>query len=269
VTPSDPHYRQRRRDFDRCLTLFGRKPVLEALEHPAVRCLRLHLATSNRPAPILDRISELAERDGAELHRHDRLALSRISRNGRQDQGVAADIVWDGYCSLDDFLARTPGASAPLVAVDRVHNPQNLGMLIRAVTAGRAAGLLLPRRGGCRVDGLVIKASAGTVFRARLVLCDSLPEGLDACREAGYEVCVLEADAAESLFDYQPAGPCVMVLGNESEGVSADCRQRADRRLSIPLANGVESLNLAVTGALVAFSSALAPGPRAHRPAGR
>ena len=60
-----------------------------------------------------------------------------------------------------------------------------------------------------------------------------------------------------SLFDYRPNGHCVFVLGNESEGVSREVSELADTALSIPMRNGVESLNVAVTASLIAFSGML------------
>ena len=198
--------------MERFLTLYGRKPVLEALQQRNVRCARLHLASSNHPDTLLAQIVSLAEAASAEILYHDRQALARISRNGRQDQGVAADIHWQGYQGLDGFLAdQQPGG--PLIALDRIHNPQNLGMLIRTTAASGSGGLLLPRRDGCEISPLVIKASAGALFHARLLRCATLAEGLQACRAAGYEICILDGAAKQSLFDFRPQQPVVMVLG--------------------------------------------------------
>jgi len=55
------------------------------------------------------------------------------------------------------------------------------------------------------------------------------------------------------LFELRLDHPCVFVLGNETDGVSAEVSALADDRVFIPMANGVESLNVAVTGALLAY----------------
>ena len=103
----------------------------------------------------------------------------------------------------------------------------------------------------------MVKASAGTLYRAPLVICPELPAALRACGDAGTAICILAADGEGSVFDYRPAGNCVFVLGNETEGVSAAVRQLADTSLSIPMANGVESLNVAVTASLIAYAGDL------------
>ena len=246
-----PDYERRKAAFDRCLTIYGRKSVLEALQCPGVICERLHLAESNRAAEIIDTIIELATEQGASVRHHSREALARISRNAREDQGVAADLRWTGYRQLDELLEEP--AAGVLLAIDGVSNPQNLGMLIRSAAAAGVRGVLLPRRGGCDIGPLVIKASAGSLFRAPLLRCADLPDALMQLRASGWRIATLAADASASLFDLSDSRPRVFVLGGETHGVSVEVAALADERLCIPMANGVESLNVAVTAALVGY----------------
>lgn len=257
-------YARRKAAFERCLTVYGRKTVLEALQSPGVRCERLHLARSNREAPILEEILDLARSRGAEIHLHDRHELARISRHAREDQGVAADIAWPGYQALESLLGRQPPPGACLIAVDGITNPQNLGMLIRSATAGGCLGIVLPREGGCDLGPLAIKASAGTVFRATILRCRRLSEGLESLSRHGWLVSALRADAPRSLFGGTDARPRVFVLGGESGGVGKEALALAAEHLSVPMAGGVESLNVAVTAALVAYAAQLRGTQRAR-----
>lgn len=246
-------YRAKKQFFDSLLTVYGRKPVLEALRDPAVKLFRLHLAESNKSAPILDEIIAIAGEHGAEVLYHDRKGLSRISKNSKQDQGVAADLQCRGYQTLEAFLDSRRSSPFRLIALDRVTNPQNLGMIIRSACAGEVEGILIPQKGGAQIDSLVIKASAGTVFRAPIIRCPSLPEALSALRERGATVCGLSSHASQTLGEFKPTSDCVYVLGNETEGVSKESNQHCNQQLRIPMKNGVESLNVAVTAALIAF----------------
>lgn len=246
-------YRQRKAFFRQLLTVYGRKPVLEALQDPATRAYRLHLAESNRPAPILDEIIDLARQQEAEILHHDRRALSRISRNSKQDQGVAVDLLCPGYRDYREFLAEPLPTDFDLVALDRITNPQNLGMIIRSVCAGGSRALLLPDQGCARLDALVIKASAGTLFRAPLLRCDHLETALAELRQAGCRIYGLSSHARESLGDLPAGGRNVFVLGNETEGLSDKVAKLCNAQVCIPMNNGVESLNVAVTAALLAF----------------
>ncbi|GAB5449978.1 MAG: RNA methyltransferase [Halioglobus sp.] len=244
-----------RSELDKLLTVYGRKPVLEALRDNSLNCHTLHLADSNRPAGILSEIEALATSRSLPVRFHPRRELSHISRNAKQDQGVALDILCPDFRSVDDYLQSSDdSAQRRLLALDGVTNPQNLGMIIRSVTAGNIDGLILPRRGNAALGPLVIKASAGTVFRAPVLHCDALNPALTACKAAGASICILDGTAPESLFRRTAEPFAVYVLGSESEGVSAATRELADRQLHIPMRNGVESLNVAVAASLIAFA---------------
>lgn len=246
-------YLEKKKFFDGLLTVYGRKPVLEALQDKATNIHRLHLAESNKSAEILDDIIKLARAKGAEILYHDRSALSRISKNSSQDQGVAADLICRGFQTYDSFLEKNTGKQFTLLALDGVTNPQNLGMIIRSACAGNIDGILLPQQGTAQIDPLVIKASAGTVFRAPILRCKNLTEALKEFKTAGTVICSLSSHAKSTLKEFTQEQACIYVLGNETEGVSKEVSQLCNESVRIPMNNGVESLNVAVTAALIAF----------------
>ena len=255
--PGQPDYEEKKSRFDRMLTVYGRKAALEALRNESLDCHALHLARNNREEGIISEIRLCAESRGIPVRLHTREALARISRNGRQDQGVALDIQCPSFRHVKDFLAAPADMPRRILALDGVTNPQNLGMIIRSATAGYIDGIVIPRKGTAALGPLVIKASAGTIYRAPLLLCQLLPEALEMFREAGGEICALEAGSQNSLFDHRETDLCVYILGNETEGLSPSSCELADVSLSVPMRSGVESLNVAVMAGLVAFKSYL------------
>jgi len=255
--PGQPDYTEKKSRFDRMLTVYGRRAALESLRNRDLDCHTVHLARTNREEGIITEIRQCADARGVPVKLHTREALARISRNGRQDQGVAVDIQCPTFRHVEDYLAVGDVRPRRVLALDGITNPQNLGMVIRSATAGVIDGIVVPRKGTAALGPLVIKASAGTVYRAPLLLCAELPAALRLFREAGAEVCALEADSPNSLFDHCEGDLCVYVLGNESSGLSPQSRELADTSLSVPMRNGVESLNVAVTASLIAFGSYL------------
>ena len=163
------------------------------------------------------------------------------------------DVLCPRFTRLEEFLDADTGAAARLLAVDGITNPQNAGMLIRSAVAGGIDGILWPASGNAALGPLAVKASAGTLFRAPLIRCRALPEALAACRHCGYRVCVLDAAAEASLMDAERPERAIYVLGNETSGSSREVTAQADIALQIPMENGVESLNVAVTAALIAY----------------
>lgn len=250
-------YLEKKSLYSKMITIYGRKPVLEALQDSSVSAFKLHLAESNKAAKIIDDIIEVASKRGLDLNYHDKSALSRISKNAKQDQGVALDIKCDQFGDVDAFLSLGLN-SYELIALDCITNPQNLGMIIRSVCASPSAGILIPERGCAKLDALVIKASAGTVFKARLIRCKNLVDGLQRFLDEGCSIYGLEASAGESLSSFIPNKKSIYVMGNESSGLSSVVSKACTHKLSIPMRNGVESLNVAVTASLLAFRSVLA-----------
>ncbi len=256
LLPENAGYQEKKAFYNRMLTIYGRKAVLEALQQK-LSIYRLHLSESNKNAAILKQIVELAKIQQIEIQYHDKKSLSRISRNSQQDQGVAADVFCPQFQTLPDYLNLPSMSAQRLLALDGITNPQNVGMIIRSACAGQIDGILLPQQGTAELGPLVIKASVGTVFKAPIIRCDQLPDTLKTLQQHNYQILTLSSHAKQSLFEFRLNSPCVFVLGNETHGVSRQVEQLSDKQLKIPMNNEVESLNVAVTAALIAFYGSL------------
>ena len=252
-----PEYLRKRAFFDSLLTIYGRKPVLEALEDASLPVHKLHLADSNRKDQLISRIESLAAERQIQVSYCDRKELSRISKNARQDQGVALDLALPHYGTAETFLQQPPKDNFQLLALDGITNPQNLGMIIRSACAGGIDGIILPRKGCAQIDPLVIKASVGTLFRTRILRCEKLAPVLEKFAAGGAQVSALSSHARDTLRDIDDRHPHIFVLGNETQGVSDEVSQACTHRLRIPMQNDVESLNVAVTAALICFRNQL------------
>ena len=247
-------YNEKKKKFEHQITVYGRNVVLEILEEKDINITKVHLADSNKKDGVISKIESLCDKKNIEVLYHSKQALSRISKNAKQDQGVAADIEANSYLSTQDFLQKKT-KSYRYIALDSIHNPQNLGMIIRSVAAGFIDGVILPKKGSAKISPLVIKASAGTLFKTSILYCDDLENSLPEFKKDGADIYALSSHASESLFDLQLGEKTIFVLGNESEGVSKEVEKLSNKTLSIPMKNGVESLNVAVTAALLAYYS--------------
>jgi 23S rRNA (guanosine2251-2'-O)-methyltransferase len=245
-------FESKKRFYEKVLTIYGRNPVLEALDDPSLQIHRLHLSESNKPSQQLERMVSLAKKRGIEIRYHDKKALSRISKNARQDQGVALDVVLENLTTPEAYLQEHERFR--LIALDRVTNPQNVGMIIRSCAAGRIDGIVMAAKGNAPlVSPLTIKASAGTLFKIPIIRADSLLKTLRQFQEAGTRLYTLDSHASTDYHRLTPAPRSLFILGNESEGVSPEIARLSDERIAIPMNGGVESLNVAVTASLLAF----------------
>ncbi len=244
-------YLKKRAFYDRILTIYGRNAVLEALEDRSLDVHKLHLSSSNKPVKVISQILKLAEKRELEVLYHDKVSLSRISKNSKQDQGVALDIAMLYSGDISTFGSSFD--SYRIIALDGVTNPQNIGMIIRSCAAGNIDAILLPQKGNAKISPLVIKASAGTLFKLPILKSKNLIDSLKKLQDDGAKVYILSLDAENDYKKIKYNTKSIFVLGNESNGVSEEVAKLSDEKMIIPMNRNVESLNVAVTAALLAF----------------
>ena len=240
---------------DTFITVYGRKPVLEALDDASLRVDKVIVAEGLRGEPVRA-ILDAARSRGVQVQRATAHRVKVLAGNGRHDQGVLADVVAPRMAPVAEFLDElAPGAPATVLVLDRVTNPANVGMILRSATAAGVDGVLLPRRGVPAIDPLVVKASAGVAFRAPVLRAGTVEEGCEALRAAGFTLFGLDA-GGDSLIDAELPPRVALVLGNETDGLSGTVRPLLDGVLAIPMHGGVESLGVASAGAVAAFELA-------------
>ncbi len=241
-------YKDKKAFFDKIITLYGRNVVIEVLQDENVEVHKLHLASSNKPDGAVKTILSLAKSRKIEVTYHEKNSLSRISKNAKQDQGVAIDIISQSYQNARELKNIT---SFRLIALDGIQNPQNLGMIIRSCAAGNIDGIILPTKSSAKISPLVIKASAGTLFKLPIYFCNTLEDILPELTDT--KIYALSSHAKNDIYDLEVSEKSIFVLGNESDGVSQGVAKLCNNSISIPMKRGVESLNVAVTASLIAF----------------
>ena len=149
-----------------------------------------------------------------------------------------------------DTTVTVPSRGALLV-LEHVADPGNVGTLVRTATAFGAAVATI---GGADPFGpKAVRASAGTCYAAAIHRLDAEADLAAAMRGDGRTVLGLAADGSTTLADAASALPeagAVLVLGSEPHGLEASTRTAVDHLVRIPMASGVESLNVAAAGAI-------------------
>ena len=237
---------------DTFITVYGRMPVLEVLQDESLTVDKVLVAEGTR-GDSLDRIRSLARRRGVDLRTASAHRVKVLAGNGKHDQGVLADVVAPRMALVEDFVQRPGGGSDTVLVLDGVSNPSNVGMILRTATAAGMAGVVLPRVGSPGVDPLVVKASAGVAYRAPILRCRAAADGVRTLRQAGWRVVGLDGGAPDDLYATELPAATALVLGNETEGVSQEVAELVDTWVSIPMADGVDSLNVSNAAAVVCF----------------
>jgi tRNA G18 (ribose-2'-O)-methylase SpoU len=152
---------------------------------------------------------------------------------------------------LEDVLATAPRT---LVVCERLSNPDNVGGVFRnAMAFGVDAVVLSP---GCAdpLSRKVVRVSMGGSVRLPFVETIEWPAALDRVRAAGCTVVALTTRAGTDLRHGDPPARLALLVGSEGDGLTAAALAGADRRVTIPMAPGVDSLNVAVASAIALYS---------------
>jgi RNA methyltransferase, TrmH family len=169
----------------------------------------------------------------------------------RQPSGVVA-IAERRPATMEQVFERRP----PMVLVlSEVQDPGNVGAIIRAAEACGATGIVA---GGGTADPFgwkALRGAMGSTFRLPVVTGHSLLDAIGCARAAGLRVFATAARDGTPLADCDLRGPAAIMLGGEGSGLPPDLLRAADERVTIPMQPPVESLNVAITAALVLYEA--------------
>ena len=143
--------------------------------------------------------------------------------------------------------------NAPVLILDRVQDPGNLGTIIRTADAVGALGIIL--LDGC-VDAFspkVVRASMGSLFHLPVVQDVTAEEALTWCYRNGYEPAATALSNAQNVFKADISKKTAFIFGNEANGVSEELQAAAETRLFIPMTGLAESMNVAMAAGIILF----------------
>ncbi|MEL6494571.1 MAG: RNA methyltransferase, partial [Cyanobacteria bacterium J06623_7] len=141
------------------------------------------------------------------------------------------------------------------LALEKIQDPGNLGTIIRTAAATQANGLWLSHNSVDLYSPKVLRSSAGQWFQLPVATGIDLPQLVKQQQQQGVQIIATTAQATETYWEVDFCQPSLILLGNEGAGLSTELIALADRQIKIPLANQVESLNVAIASALLLYEA--------------
>jgi len=223
--------------------VYGRNAVREALRG---RRAVLELWASERALAALEWVA-----DGPRPRMHKERELSEAA--GTADhQGVVAWCEPYPYADAWELAA----VERPLVCcLDQVTDPRNLGAVVRSAAGAGATGVVVPAHGATVVTPVVCRSSAGAVEHLPVAVVPNLARYLADVKGDRLWAYAAAADGEQRLWDVDLTDGAVLVFGAEGKGVRPLVRRTCDSTIAIPLAPGVESLNVSVAAAVTLFEA--------------
>ena len=163
-------------------------------------------------------------------------------------QGILA-LVRMQETSPEDF------GSGPLLVLEHVQDPGNVGTLFRTSEAAGAGGVILDRETADPYSPKVLRATMGAVFRLPFVISNDLPGLLRQLRAEGFSLTAAHLAGTEYYDAVSYPARTAFLIGNEGNGLSEEVTSLADKKVRIPMEGQTESLNAAVAGALLLYEA--------------
>ena len=169
---------------------------------------------------------------------------------------IATTVNPDGVVAIAPrTVAQTPNIALTnlSIALDRLQDPGNLGSIIRTAAATGVDGLWLSENSVDIYNPKVLRSSVGEWFRVPMGTHQNLFELIQQHQQANFQVVATTSQATKTYWDTDFTRPTLILLGNEGSGLPSELIEIADEQVTIPLSNGVESLNVAVASAILLY----------------
>ncbi|MFH0824733.1 MAG: 23S rRNA (guanosine(2251)-2'-O)-methyltransferase RlmB [Pseudomonadota bacterium] len=166
-------------------------------------------------------------------------------------QGIAAKVGPFPYVDLDDVFSDSSDKPLPVVILDGVQDPVNLGNVLRVAECLGGSCVVIGKDRSVGVTPVAEKASAGAAAHVPVVRVVNLVRTIEQLRDLGFWMYAADAQAADTCYSADLGLRTVFVLGSEGKGLRRLVRGACDFSISIPLSGRVASLNVAQTAAVL------------------
>lgn len=228
---------------------WGRHAVAAALDNPERRVVRLWLTREAAEYLVPPPEIPVTYADVADL--------GRLVPNDAPHQGAVAEVERLEDLSLAEVLDQAEDRR-PLLVLDQVTDPHNVGAILRSAAAFNAFALVTQDRHAPPESGALAKAASGALETVPWVRVVNLARGLDEMAEAGFWRIGLAGEANTSLAEALGPPRVALVLGAEGEGMRPNTAAHCDALARLPISERMESLNVSNAAAIALYAASVA-----------
>jgi 23S rRNA (guanosine2251-2'-O)-methyltransferase len=183
--------------------------------------------------------------------------LGRMVPGDAPHQGIVAEVEALDEIWLGDLLEEGVPDEAtrrPLLILDQVTDPHNVGAILRSAAAFDALGIVTQDRHAPPESGVIARAASGALEFMPWVRVVNLARALDEIAEAGYWRIGLDGEGESTLAEALVPGRVALVLGAEGDGLRHNSIQHCDTIARLPMSGRMESLNVSNAAAIALYA---------------
>jgi len=231
--------------------VYGVEPIRElvAAAPASIRVLYVKSGDERRFSAEVD----LVRTGGGRVEFADDAGLERLAGPAARHQGIAALMREYEYTPLEQILIDQPD---PIVLVDGVTDPRNLGALMRSAEGAGVGAMVIAKDRTAAITPAAVKSSAGAWIHLKIARCGNVARTIEQLKEAGYWTAALAPGGDTSLYALDTSRKLAIIVGSEGRGVRDIVKKGADFVVDIPMRGKVGSLNVSVAAAVALFEIA-------------
>ncbi len=231
--------------------VYGVEPIRElvAAAPASIRVLYVKSGDQRRFAAEID----LVRTGGGRVEFADEAGMERLAGPTARHQGIAALMREYEYTPLEQILAEQPD---PIVLVDGVTDPRNLGALMRSAEGAGVGAIVIAKDRTAAVTPAAVKSSAGAWIHLKIARCGNVARTIEQLKQAGYWTAALAPGGDTSIYALDTSRKLAIIVGSEGRGVRDIVKKGADFVVDIPMRGKVGSLNVSVAAAVALFEIA-------------
>jgi 23S rRNA (guanosine2251-2'-O)-methyltransferase len=212
---------------------------------------RIYIASNAFKDSKTQEIVRLANEKGIPIIKVPRRTLNRKARTGAES--VVGVMVSENSWDLEDLLDKIyEEDKIPFFLIlDDIKYTQNIAAIMRTAFAVGVNGIIVPPSEKALITDETIRISMGAAERIPLVEM-SLFEAVKILKSEDIKIIGVHMEG-QPYFNEKLTGPIAFILGSESAGISTGMLDRVDRKISIPMKEGIGSLNVSVSGAVLMY----------------
>jgi 23S rRNA (guanosine2251-2'-O)-methyltransferase len=230
--------------------MFGWHSVLAALANPERQCKRLWV-TENAQVRLMGDPATAALAAKATVEKVTQELFARVLPPDTLHQGIALEVTPLPALGMEALVDST--RKGPILLLDQVTDPHNLGAILRSAAAFDSRGVLITERHGAHESGVVARAAAGALEAVPLVRVGNLVQAMLALKSAGYWCVGLDASGEKNLRGLDMGPKVALLLGAEGKGLRRLTLEHCDILARLPIHPRMESLNVSNAAAIALY----------------
>ena len=229
----------------------GRNAVREAISSDAT-VDKVIIENGLRDAASRE-LTALIKESGVKFSFADKAVLDKMS-SSKKHQGFIAVLSEFVYSELEDIVAACVATERPIVVLDGIEDPHNLGSIIRSCECGGVSGIVIGKHRQAPVSDTVLRIAEGSASHVKIARVTNINTAIKQIKDNNVFVFSFEL-GGENIYKTNITGKIAIVIGGEDTGVNALTKKLSDGVITIPMLGKINSLNASVAAGIAVFEA--------------